>query len=734
MSKSSKSPGFFRRLIGKKPSTAKALRARPTPKSHIKTSLTGRRQRRQWSTKGGVGIHDLRSLRKLNYTVSTAIDAVISDRTKEGWEWLQEETTEPSPEQQLKRDKLEKLLRRPNPQMTGKDLLKAINDELETTGDVFIEVVYGNLINMATGQVVGREPIQMWPILDGEVSILCDQRGLLPDPDTGLPAYQQMLDGKMVAEWLADEVIHICATPGRLYGVPKLISVILLIVTQQEAIRYNHATFSGQKVPKQMVSLDTSIEDLERMLDRMEEEVDANPQTVEFLAGKNAQVLKLMDSMRDMEFLELVKYLERSILARWRIAPVAIGISEAGGAGIVVGKSQTDKYWDMIEEGSEQISEALTLWARDICGLTGYYLHIISARDEEELEQAQIDDIRLKGNILTVNEIRSNMGLEPVHWGDQPFSPMGAQAPSLFQMTAAASPGGPVQAPLAKTARVQADPEDQVVTVDLTDKLQEIYSRMRRDLLRLVRRQDLILTSGQQTTSKAKGITQEQLLAEANDIAAKYAVEMDQASKEALLDAYFEGKAGAALDLQTSLHMTNDDIIELEALQRAWANTAIVTFTEDQVRVIETSLAQVQDAPDLYTYRTLVEQELETNLWREQHKLDRIARTSINRTSNHARGQMYREMAGESDPLVTWVTALDTRVRPAHQALHGQQLKLSQGLAEIDGSINCRCRLLRTQEQLPKGVPKAEDLVEDIRAERDRANELARLSYLQGVD
>jgi len=325
-----------------------------------------------------------------------------------------------------------------------------------------------------------------------------------------------------------------------------------------------------------------------------------------------------------------------------------------------------------------------------------------------------------------------------------------AGGPGLMEATAAqALPkynpilrGSPVWSPSVKAvsearqdhgAVIQVDETAQKETMEYAAMLVGMFLDMRRELLALVRRPDLVIISPLQTSLKAVGITQEQLLGEANKIAFKYSDLMNRGSIEPLLDAYLNGKSGAAMDLQTSVRFSTDDWNSLEELRSAWVNTSIKTFSEDQVVIIEEALKSVADSPDLTTFRNRVEDAMEKNLWREQYKLDRIARTSLNRVSNHSRGEQYREIARETDPEVTLITAQDARVRPAHALLHGQSMKLSEALTVIDSSINCRCRIVRTMAQLPQGIPKPEDLVKDIKEEQTRSREEALARYKEAL-
>ena len=725
------------------------------PKSEVRMTTYNRQAKRPYSN---VADPDTLSLiRERNFTVATVIDVVSSDRTKGGWEWKpMDPAHQTTTEEQESIDLAEMLLSNPNHLMTGKDLLKAVNEDLETFADSFIEIVYTDMLDAVTGEFVYKVPTQLWPIPAGTVEIMpADETGSLPPSDgpEAAPAYVQWVNGKKIQEWYADEIIHIQANNinSRLYGVPKLLSVIILVATQMESIKYNYKTFSGEKVPRQIVTIDTSHVELERMLEDAKKRLDDDPKAVEFLAGKGAQALKMMESNRDMEFLGLTKYMERSICARWRLPPVAIGISEAGGAGIVVGKTQVDKYWDMIEEGNEQIAEQLTRWFRSVFDITSHYLEFPSQRPEDEEAKARIEDTRIKNNTLTVNEARRERGLPPVPYGDQAFSPMGAQAaPALFSMDPLGSvsqpggkylPGPPDFMKAVSPARqdhdiLQLDPETAKEIQAYAGRLVGLFLQMRREMLTLANRNDIILNPPEgekkKKARKAQGTTQEAILAEAKRIADKYNVLMDEASKEELLEAYLTGKANTALELETGLEFTAADISALEELQTAWAATSIRSFTSDQVRVIENSLAQVAAQPDLFTFRNLVEDAMGENLWKEQWKLDRIARTSLGRTSFYSRGQQFRDSTKTEDPEVIWNSPMDPpRARREHMKLNKTKMKLSEAMRIKNRAVNCRCWMTLAQK-LPEGVPKPENLVKDIREARAAADQKAREQWLGG--
>jgi len=718
-----------------------------TPRSQVDRQRYTKGAPRQWAV-GRLTAQQVYNICESNYTVSTVLDAVCADSTQVGWEWRVENPDKPIHlDDMLAQHNAEALLRNPNPQDSGKDLLAQIRYELEAGGDAFVEVVWGTVYN-DIGEAIGRQPAELWVVPCWTMELLpVDTTGVLPACG---PAYQQRVGGKVVATFTADEIIHIRggSKGGRLYGTPKLLSVLALIAIQAKSISYNVKLFADGRPPNAIVSLDASIEDIQRLLDENEKRMAHNPHTIPFLAAKGANVLRVMDSIKDMQMLDMLKFCERTILARWRTPPVSIGISEAGGAGIVVGETQVDKYWDMVEEGNEKISEAFTKYLRRYMGLENHYLHILSARPDKAVEQATVDAAYLDRGVYTINEVRNNMGLAPVDWGAIPWQPAvpanqlfnahsssmlpnaGNMVPGLLgsKHTLAQAPpsytpkvqpihagnGGCVPAQKAAPATSGMDKLVAPLVVDMVNSMLAVADEMRADVLRLVKSVDII--------TKAEGIDQESLVQEATKIMQAYTGDMDAATVRYFAEAYIGGKGEQAEDLLYNMAWGEDDYKRLDAMRVAWSNTAIRTFQADQVKIIQDSLQAVAAEPDLYKYRVLVEEQLETNLWREDYKLERIARTSLNRSYNRGRGTQMQEVLGVSDPDVDFITAGDERVRASHRDAGARSpIPLSEAMRFIEGDINCRCRIVRTLTELPPGVPSASQLVEDITQARQDA-------------
>ena len=140
--------------------------------------------------------------------------------------------------------------------MTEHDLWVATGKDILIAGDSFTEVVYKTLYTEnEIGQkvILGKTPQELWPIASQTMRIIPDdQTGRLPDPP--LEAYKQDDVNSVGPSFTSDQIIHISEgnVTGRLYGIPRLLSALVLIATQTMSLRYNLKTFTGQKVPKAM--------------------------------------------------------------------------------------------------------------------------------------------------------------------------------------------------------------------------------------------------------------------------------------------------------------------------------------------------------------------------------------------------------------------------------------------------------------------------------------------------
>lgn len=667
-----------------------------------------------------------------NYATRACVDAIKNDGSKNGHIWEPVKGVTVTPAQEGIRDQCERLLTDPNPEMTESDLIAAMLQELLLVADSYNEVAYSNLTDKVTREIIGRTPSELWPISSPTMWILPkDETGRLPKPP--LTAYQQLKSDGSTVDFTADEILHISEgnLTGRLYGNPRLLSVLILVATQHQGILHNLNTFAGERVPKAMVGVgNVSDEDLERLIHEAEKQAYENPQGVMFLASQALSYLKLIESNRDMEFMELMKFVERCVCAIYRVPPVAIGISEAGGAGIIVGRSQTSKYWDNIEGLLREIQERFNKFFRERYGLIAFKLRLLSGRPEINLEEAQIEDLRIKNGSLTVNEVRERRGLKPVPWGDEP--PMAAAPLALSHdpdqpgFTSAGYTLWPGRVQKADTApgrmheSALADDVAERIKKRTRSRIGGSWLRARADMLKILDEWDVITKADEQIT------TVEQLQAELDKVLEKWEAEAVGIMADGNADAYADSRIGMIQDLEVEGEVVQFGTVDedrLRAIHDEFAVRPIRTYRGEQRKIIEDAVAAAyaSDAVSTTEIRAQIEESFQAFAREETWKLDRIVRTSVHNANTQARVQALEDSGIQEGRLLT---KRDGRVRDEHRRYHNKVISLDLA-RDILSDINCRCRFVKAVKQ-PKGVPSPEQLAAAIAENGGPARQRAR--------
>ena len=679
----------------------------------------------------------------VNYTTRTCVDAIAEDVAKLGHEWIRDESFPITPQQQSLRNQAEALMSSPNNDMSEHDLLTANCKDLLLGGDGYTEAVFKAIVMGPEETVLGFTPVQFWPV-EGKTMriIVADRTGQLPEPPE--PAYCQQLLAITDAKFSKNQIIHFTEgnIAGRTYGTPRLLAALILIANQTQALRSNLKTFTGQRYPKMMVNVGEMKEgDLKRLISEADEQAEENPNGIIWLAAEGANLLKLIDSNRDMEFMELLKFAERAICAVFRVPRIKLGISEAGGAGIVVGQTQMQAYWDNIEGIQTEISEKYNLFFRNVLDLRAWKMKLKNARPDLYMEQAQIQDIRIKNGSLTINEDRKLRGLKPVPWGNEP--PMTAPAPAFSynpqdqaQASLTTTPNKNVIVWPQHTARKAQAPGrmhnssfvDQLteqIHQQTRSKLAGSWMRAKAEMLELISAQDII-TQKQAEGEKITSI--EDLTAALDDILASWETEANKIMADGNADSYSVSRTAMIKDLDVQDEVPafqESDASRLQEIQMEQASNPIKTFRDEQRMVIEDAVAgaYAEGIADTFEIRNRIEDNFKRLTTEETYKLDRIVRTSIGNAQRTARGKALTD-SGLAECRV--MTKNDSRVRPRHKELHNKVVPIKDAL-RILNEPNCRCRITKISTR-PKTVPSPQDIAEAIRTQGADASKLARES------
>lgn len=733
---------------------------RPSPKSKSTSIKTyGGPQSR------GIFVKEFYEVYKKNYCVKTCVDAIAADVSKDGHRWVRNDEYEATPEQEQLRIIAEKMISQPNPNMSEKDLFQQNAVDILIGADAFVEVVYKKV--MQGLQVVRRVPAQFWPIEGATMRIDPEnQTGKLPEPPKA--AYLQKVGTSADVKFDRDQVVHISEgnLSGRLYGTPRLLSAVLLIATQHSALLYNMRTFTGGKYPRAFVNVGMlqNEGDLDRLIEKAQQQADDDPHGLIFLEAQALNLLKLIDSNRDMEFMDLVKFVERSICAVYRVPPIRIGIAEAGGAGIVVGATQMATYWDNVEEVQRNIAEQYNLFFFRKLGLKAWKLELVSGRPELYNEQAVIEDYRIKNGSLTINEARMDHGLDPVRWGDDPPPTVlpGAAAPMQFSQQNAEGglsyPSSQIMWPQkgdmgssdsfksVAPGRMQDSPltdqDAQKEQQQTRSRVAGAWMRARKRILQKLAEYDAITTKrlsddriksyvSKLPQGKARLGTLEEVMAEMDRILGDWEKEEDAILQEGLAGSYSRGRDDMRADLEVEDEVpafTESDAERLAFINDEFARRPIRTFRGEQLSLIRETISEAHVAGEASTYeiRGRIEQNFRQFSDEETWKLDRIVRTSIHQANSAARGAALRDSGVRE---VRFITANDGRVRATHKARHNEIIPIEDAL-DLLNDINCRCHMIKPSKR-PKTVPDPDAIADEVKLEQRERTRQAALASLE---
>ena len=279
----------------------------------------------------------------------------------------------------------------------------------ELTGDAFIEVNYETL------DFDNQDP---YDVMSGLQYI--PPQLLRWFEDTEQWGYRS----KPSIRYEPEELIHIYEPGVDLkdikYGVSKLEKIRLPILMMWLGLEHNQKILQNDGIdPKAILSFDKDMDN-----ESFEEEIARLAALTEqrrkggTLAIKGATFQSGGYNNQDMDFLALMEMCRDMILTCYGVQPGKAGIRETANLGTGSGESQDKDFKDMMNAKARLIEGAFN----KKLGHNGFQeLFQFNEMDiEDKLKRTQIEMNKLNSGVVTVNEVRTDYGLEPVPWGDVP--------------------------------------------------------------------------------------------------------------------------------------------------------------------------------------------------------------------------------------------------------------------------------------------------------------------------
>lgn len=350
------------------------------------------------------------------------------------------------------------LLARPNPLMTRRQLRFTLLTHLELTGMAFL---------LMADNALGR-PAELWPLLPS------DLLEITTGPDTRQPITGFVFSGPggQAVTHAPSEIIYLrhMNPMSLVYGASPIEAAAHAFDIDLAVRIYQRNFFRNSARPEVVLQTDQRLteDEAKRLLTRWRQKHQGLAHVFEpTLLDNGLKVQPLTYSAKDFEFMSLAGWTQDNILAAFQVPAAKLGlvkdVNRANAAALDVTFNS-----ECIRPRLDLIEDALNAFL-----LPRYGTDLVLRHDNpvpSDRAQGHKEDMdRLDKGVLTINEVRTGMGLTPVTWGDTPFSPQ-----SVAQDQAPASGVGVDRAG-------QADPEsglDQGLLLQAAALIRKGYPRL----------------------------------------------------------------------------------------------------------------------------------------------------------------------------------------------------------------------------------------------------------------
>ena len=276
----------------------------------------------------------------------------------------------------------------------------------EGTGDAFIEINHEELFQheVPVGLTYVPSELLQW------------------FPDTEQWGYRNMPSIRYEPE----ELIHIHEPDIKMksskWGMCKIDKIGLAISIMFLGMRYNKDIMENDGIdPKAVLSFDKDMDEVSFMneinrLGALKQEQKKGGT----LAVKGGTFTSAAVNNRDMDWNLLMDKCRDMIITAYGAQPAMVGVIETANLGSGSGESQKKNFKDTLQGRAAFIEGAF----EKALGHNGFE-EVFQFSDldiEDKKNRAEIENIRLQNGSLSINEVRSSYGEEPVPWGNVPMN------------------------------------------------------------------------------------------------------------------------------------------------------------------------------------------------------------------------------------------------------------------------------------------------------------------------
>ena len=282
---------------------------------------------------------------------------------------------------------------------------------------------------MYKGRNVNGKLVEIFPYDGGRFLINLNEHGIIGETSQGeeMPAYYQYSFRQPMSApvpFKKDELIYRkmnVNTENFPYGFSPLQGVQQEVELMIQSTRFNKERFSNSAVPDGIVSVPMDREQMIAFKGAWENEIKGKPHKLLF-HNSEASFTPLAMTNKDMEWLEGQKWYFHLVFAAYGLSPQEVGFYENSNKSTgesqerITVKNAIKPYLTLIENAINR--EILP----EILGSDDIVFKWFTKDDASEKIEHDQKMAKLNSNVITINEMRAEEGLDPVEWGDQPMS------------------------------------------------------------------------------------------------------------------------------------------------------------------------------------------------------------------------------------------------------------------------------------------------------------------------
>lgn len=347
----------------------------------------------------------------VDYPIARAcIDYIKTKTTQLNWEIVKEDEEDEMEDDDPIRENLEDFFARPS----GKD----------TTMRIFLENIIEDYLVMGAVTIEklktrGGNILHLLPVDAATIKVRVDESGRIPNaPEI---AFEQWIRGVKTAELTKDDLLFAVknARPNTIFGLSPLESLIIQVQSALAGSLYNWKFFTDSNLAEGFIEVPEDwtkdqVQEFQAYFDAMiagdpryQRRLKMMPGGMKYTPTKKPE---------DMAFERFELWLLQQTCAVFGVTPQSLGFTQQ------VNKATAEVQGDITQErvgrGLQQfIEEMFTNLIQYEMGYKEYKFKFVNTDPTDLLEEAQIDDIRIKSGVISVDEVRRRNGMDEIGLG-----------------------------------------------------------------------------------------------------------------------------------------------------------------------------------------------------------------------------------------------------------------------------------------------------------------------------